>query len=163
MMTQTVETRLRNAGYRVTKQRTAVYQYLLSTDAHPTAETIHLSVRHRLPNISLATIYKAVDSLVDVGLVNRIQRLRKDSGLEITDRIRLAISGPQEIRSAADRFREFISGETLAVSLTLGAEPEQDLEAKLNIQVDDLEAVIALSRESVGDGGGAPDATETAD
>ena len=74
MMTQTVETRLRNAGYRVTKQRTAVYQYLLSTDAHPTAETIHLSVRHRLPNISLATIYKAVDSLVDVGLVNRIQR-----------------------------------------------------------------------------------------
>jgi isoleucyl-tRNA synthetase len=96
-------------------------------------------------------------------LVNRIQRLRKDSGLEITDRIRLAISGPQEIRSAADRFREFISGETLAVSLTLGAEPEQDLEAKLNIQVDDLEAVIALSRESVGDGGGAPDATETAD
>ncbi len=73
-MTQTPETRLRNAGYRVTKQRTAVYQYLLSTDAHPTAETIHLSVRHRLPNISLATIYKAVDSLVDVGLVNRIQR-----------------------------------------------------------------------------------------
>lgn len=96
-------------------------------------------------------------------LVNRIQRLRKDSGLEITDRIRLAISGPQEIRSAADRFREFISGETLAVSLTLGAEPEQDLEAKLNIQVDDLEAVIALSRESVGDDGEAPDATETAD
>jgi isoleucyl-tRNA synthetase len=96
-------------------------------------------------------------------LVNRIQRLRKDSGLEITDRIRLAISGPQEIRSAADRFREFISGETLAVSLTIGAEPEQDLEAKLNIQVDDLEAVIALSRESVGDDGEAPDATETAD
>ena len=73
-MTQTPETRLRNAGYRVTKQRTAVYQYLLSTDAHPTAETIHLSVRHQLPNISLATIYKAVASLVDVGLVNRIQR-----------------------------------------------------------------------------------------
>lgn len=72
-MTQTPETRLRNAGYRVTKQRTAVYQYLLSTDAHPTAETIHLSVRHQLPNISLATIYKAVASLVDVGLVNRIQ------------------------------------------------------------------------------------------
>lgn len=73
-MTQTAKTRLRNAGYRVTQQRTAVYQYLLSTDAHPTAETIHLSVRHQLPNISLATVYKAVDSLVDVGLVNRIQR-----------------------------------------------------------------------------------------
>ena len=73
-MTQTPETRFLNAGYRVTKQRTAGYQYLLSTDAHPPAETIHLSVRHQLPNVSLATIYKAVASLVDVGLVNRIQR-----------------------------------------------------------------------------------------
>ena len=85
-MTQTPETRLRNAGYRVTKQRTAVYQYLLSTDAHPTAETIHLSVRHQLPNISLATVYKAVGSLVEVGLVNRIQRgassARYDAGIK---------------------------------------------------------------------------------
>jgi isoleucyl-tRNA synthetase len=79
-------------------------------------------------------------------LVNRIQRLRKDSGLEITDRIRLAVSGPDEIRSAADRFQEFISGETLAVSLAVGVELEQDFEAKLDVQIDDLEATIALSR-----------------
>ena len=74
MTTQTVQTRLRNAGYRVTKQRAAIFEYLLSTDAHPTAETIHQSVRRQLPSISLATVYKAVDSFVDVGLVNRIQR-----------------------------------------------------------------------------------------
>ena len=73
-MTPTAETRLRKAGYRVTRQRVAVYNYLLSTDTHPTAEAIHLSVRRQLPHISLATIYKAVDSLVDVGLVSRIQR-----------------------------------------------------------------------------------------
>ena len=74
MTTQTAETRLRNAGYRMTKQRHAVYQYLISTDAHPTVETIHSAVRRQVPTISLATVYKAVDSLVDVGLVNRIQR-----------------------------------------------------------------------------------------
>ena len=82
MMTQTVETRLRNAGYRVTKQRTAVYQYLLSTDAHPTAETIHLSVRHRLPNISLATIYKAA--------VQMVRRERADGG--VAESICIAVS-----------------------------------------------------------------------
>ena len=74
MTTPNAETRLRNAGYRMTKQRHAVYEYLRSTDAHPTAETIHAAVRHQLPNIGLGTVYKAVDSLVEVGLVNRIQR-----------------------------------------------------------------------------------------
>ena len=74
MSAQTAQRRLRSAGYRVTKQRAAIYEYLLSNDAHPTAETIHHSVRRQLPGISLATVYKAVDSLIDVGLVNRIQR-----------------------------------------------------------------------------------------
>ena len=86
MTLETAETRLRKAGYRMTQQRKAIYQYLLSTDAHPTAETIHQAVRCQLPNISLGTVYKAVDSLVDVGLVNRIQRgassARYDSGVE---------------------------------------------------------------------------------
>ena len=71
---ETAHKRLRNAGYRVTKQRAAIYEYLLSTDVHPTAETIHHSVRRQLPGISLATVYKAVDSLIDVRQINRIQR-----------------------------------------------------------------------------------------
>jgi isoleucyl-tRNA synthetase len=47
-------------------------------------------------------------------LVNRIQRLRKDAGLEITDRIELEIGGAESIRSAAVEHRDFIGGETLA-------------------------------------------------
>ncbi len=50
-------------------------------------------------------------------LVNRIQRLRKDAGLEITDRIDLLIAGPDEVREAATRHRDFIGGETLAPAL----------------------------------------------
>jgi isoleucyl-tRNA synthetase len=53
-------------------------------------------------------------------LVNRIQRLRKDAGLDITDRIDLALGGPNGVHAAADAFRDFITGETLAVSLSLG-------------------------------------------
>lgn len=53
-------------------------------------------------------------------LVNRIQRLRKDGGLEITDRISLGIFGSAEVQSAALEHRDFISGETLAVEVHVG-------------------------------------------
>ncbi|MDH3421426.1 MAG: isoleucine--tRNA ligase [Gemmatimonadota bacterium] len=53
-------------------------------------------------------------------LVNRIQRLRKDAGLDISDRIELAIGGPQEIVSAATRHEDFIGGETLALGISVG-------------------------------------------
>ena len=57
-------------------------------------------------------------------LVNRVQRLRRDSGLEVTDRIRLAISGPEGVRAAAARHRSFIAGETLAVDLVIAEEAD---------------------------------------
>ena len=82
-------------------------------------------------------------------LVNRIQRLRREGGLEITDRIRLAIFGTDEIQSAADDYRDFICGETLSVELAIGS-AEDDVEgydAASNVQIDDLAAVIALNRE----------------
>ena len=41
-------------------------------------------------------------------LVNRIQRLRKESGLAITDRIRLGVYGQERIRAAAHDHRDFI-------------------------------------------------------
>jgi isoleucyl-tRNA synthetase len=52
-------------------------------------------------------------------LVNRIQNLRKDAGLEITDRIQLVIGGPEGIRGAAEVHRAFLTGETLAEALEL--------------------------------------------
>ncbi|MBI4519941.1 MAG: hypothetical protein HY701_03840 [Gemmatimonadetes bacterium] len=58
-------------------------------------------------------------------LVNRIQRLRREAGFEITDRIRLAIVGPAEVVQAALRFREFIAGETLAADFQTGSDGEE--------------------------------------
>ena len=91
-------------------------------------------------------------------LVNRIQRLRREGGLEITDRIRLAIFGPDEIQAAADDYRDFICGETLSVQLAIGS-AEGDVEgydAASNVQIDDLAAVIALNREVEVDTAGGP-------
>jgi isoleucyl-tRNA synthetase len=47
-------------------------------------------------------------------LVNRIQNLRKDSGLEVTDRIILHFSGPEELEESIRAFKSYICTETLA-------------------------------------------------
>jgi isoleucyl-tRNA synthetase len=49
-------------------------------------------------------------------LVRGIQNLRKDRGLEVTDRIELTLSGPKPVRAAAEHFREHLLSETLAIS-----------------------------------------------
>jgi Fur family peroxide stress response transcriptional regulator len=64
--------RLRRAGYRVTNQRLAVFDFLCRSESHPTADDIHEGVKQEFPKISVATVYKSVDSLVDIGLVKPI-------------------------------------------------------------------------------------------
>ncbi len=39
---------------------------------HPTAEEVFQAVRSRLPKISLATVYKALEALVAIGVVGRL-------------------------------------------------------------------------------------------
>jgi Fe2+ or Zn2+ uptake regulation protein len=63
---------LDQAGWRFTKQRAEVFAYLRAVSVHPTAEQVFASVRQRLPNISLATVYKALEALVDAGLAARL-------------------------------------------------------------------------------------------
>lgn len=59
-------------GQRFTEQRCAVYRYLLSTEAHPTADDVFTSVRGELPDISLATVYKSLETLVGCGLAVKL-------------------------------------------------------------------------------------------
>jgi isoleucyl-tRNA synthetase len=81
-------------------------------------------------------------------LVNRIQRLRKESGLEITDRIRLGVYGPEPIRAAAADHRDFICGETLAVQFEIddSTDAQDGYEAVQNVEIDDMGVLIALNR-----------------
>ncbi|MGQ0562317.1 MAG: Fur family transcriptional regulator [Gemmatimonadota bacterium] len=59
-------------GQRYTDQRAAVYRFLLGTDAHPTADDVFTSVRHEIPDISLATVYKSLETLVGCGLATKL-------------------------------------------------------------------------------------------
>ncbi len=80
-------------------------------------------------------------------LVNRIQRLRKDAGLEITDRIRLGVEGPDEVSLVVERYHGFIAGETLALELVGGASVGRDgYEAVLEDEIDGIAVRVSLSR-----------------
>lgn len=59
-------------GQRCTEQRSAVYRCLACTDQHPTADEVFTVVRREIPDISLATVYKALETLVSCGLAVKL-------------------------------------------------------------------------------------------
>jgi isoleucyl-tRNA synthetase len=78
-------------------------------------------------------------------LVSRIQRLRKDAGLEVTDRVSLAVDGEDAVLGAARAHQDFISGETLAVAFDTGDDAVTDQEHVREVDLDGLQARIALT------------------
>ncbi len=54
------------------KQRELVYQTVLESGCHPTADTIYAAVRAQEPSISLGTVYRNLGRLVEEGLLRRI-------------------------------------------------------------------------------------------
>jgi Fe2+ or Zn2+ uptake regulation protein len=59
-------------GQRFTEQRAAVYRFLGSTDEHPSADEVFTAVRGEITDISLATVYKALETLVSCGLAMKL-------------------------------------------------------------------------------------------
>ena len=57
---------------KLTPQRIAVYKYLKSTTEHPSAEVIYNGLQSDYPTMSLATVYKALKTLVEVTLVQEL-------------------------------------------------------------------------------------------
>ncbi|RMH12916.1 MAG: transcriptional repressor, partial [Gemmatimonadetes bacterium] len=68
--------RLREAleanGQRFTEQRAAVYRFLAQARTHPTADEVYVHVREQVPGISLATVYKSLETLVCCGLATKL-------------------------------------------------------------------------------------------
>ncbi|MBA2671677.1 MAG: hypothetical protein H0U67_15010, partial [Gemmatimonadetes bacterium] len=87
-------------------------------------------------------------------LINRIQRLRKDSGLEVSDRIDLAVAGAAEVREAAGAFAEFIMAETLAVSIDVveGDIAPDSSPFRREVDLDGVAGTISIARVSTGSG-----------
>jgi len=60
---------LRQAGYRLTPQRTCVWEVVRRDGRHLTAEQIAAEVRATLPETNLSTVYRTLELLVSLGLV----------------------------------------------------------------------------------------------
>ena len=65
--------RLRDAGIQPSAQRLALAEYLLSTEAHPSADQVWTEVRARVPKISRATVYNTLNLFVKRGLLRELQ------------------------------------------------------------------------------------------
>jgi Fe2+ or Zn2+ uptake regulation protein len=66
-------TEMREKGLRVTPQREAILDHLLSSDEHPSARQIWEAAKKRLPGISLSTVYSSLGELSRVGLVKELE------------------------------------------------------------------------------------------
>jgi Fur family ferric uptake transcriptional regulator len=65
---------LREQDLRLTPQRQAVMEILLSNiGEHLNAEEIFKAAREKYPELGLATVYRTLELLVDIGVVNKIQ------------------------------------------------------------------------------------------
>lgn len=67
-----VRDRLIHSGLKITPQRIAIFNSVIRLNNHPTVEQIADDIREDYPNISIATIYKVLDTLVDNGLLKRV-------------------------------------------------------------------------------------------
>jgi len=62
-------TRLREQGYRLTPQRVALVQLLIDSKTHPSAGQIYEQLHAQFPTMSLATVYKTLHLLKEMGEV----------------------------------------------------------------------------------------------
>lgn len=95
-------------------------------------------------NLTVALEIELNDDLKNEGmareLINRIQNLRKDCGLEITDRIKVTVTPNAQIETAVNAFADYIKGQVLADSITLADNDGS------SINFDDFDANIKVEK-----------------
>jgi isoleucyl-tRNA synthetase len=86
--------------------------------------------------------------LVNEGLarefVNRVQNMRKDAGLSVTDRIRIYFESSEKVAAAISRMSDYIKSETLATQVFTGRDSAQHWE---KWEIDGEPCEIGISKE----------------
>ena len=59
-------------GKRYSKQRELIYQCLMETHEHPTAEMLYNWLKPENPSLSLGTVYRTLNLLADEGIITRM-------------------------------------------------------------------------------------------
>ena len=96
--------------------------------------------------ITVALDITLTDELIKEGiareLVNRIQNLRKDSGFEVTDKIKVHLQYNEALEKAVNANENYIKSETLTETLVF----ETDLEKGTEIEFDNIKTKILISK-----------------
>mgnify|MGYP003093529299 FL=1 len=79
-------------------------------------------------------------------LINRIQNIRKDSGFEVTDKIRVEIEQKELVADAVARYADYIGSQTLAVEVKSSAEPQGEVVVATDIDEEPLRIAVARIR-----------------
>ena len=93
-------------------------------------------------NVTVALEVELTEELLQEGLarelINRIQNMRKDNGLEITDRIDILVAEHEKMNVAIEHYGEYIKGQVLADNITIAANDGEEVDFddfKLNIKI----------------------------
>ncbi|WP_276131621.1 isoleucine--tRNA ligase [Polluticoccus soli] len=99
-------------------------------------------------NLTVALDITVTPELQDEGnareLVNRIQKIRKESGLELTDRIVVTIEEYEPLKSAIINFSDYICTEILADNIQL----VPDIQSGTEIEVNEATLKVLISKNS---------------
>ena len=56
-------------------QRDMIYEYLLQTKEHPSADMVYEELKSKIPNLSLGTVYRNLKLLEELGMVRKVTTL----------------------------------------------------------------------------------------
>ena len=77
-------------------------------------------------------------------LVNRIQNIRKESGFDVTDKIRVTIGRHEALAGAVESFGDYIAAQTLAVSVAMA--DASAMPGAQEIEIDDLKVGLSVEK-----------------
>jgi Fe2+ or Zn2+ uptake regulation protein len=69
---QAIMDRLADAGGRRTASRQAIIEVIVEAGSHLTADEIAARVHERFPSVNLSTVYRTLDALTDLGIVDHV-------------------------------------------------------------------------------------------
>lgn len=99
-------------------------------------------------SLTVALDITITPELLDEGnareLVNRIQKIRKDSGFELTDRISVKVADVDSLKTAIINFNDYICTEILADSLDVVPHLQEGIE----VEVNDLKFNVLVNKKS---------------
>ena len=77
--------------------------------------------------------------------VNRVQNMRKDAGLQVSDRIKVGVRGDDELEEAIDRHSDYVAEETLSLEVLTGSVPSNAL-SQQDFEINGHEGSISIFR-----------------